>query len=143
MAVSQFSGTFTLVNYAAPIFKASGSDFDPNISSFFVGSLQIVGTIFTFFLIDKVGRKYLLLVSTAGSAIGSFVMGTYAYMSASGYNVSSFNLVPVISLSFVIFISSIGIIPIPYILAAELFPQKVRINFFFKFIRFTRIVRLF
>lgn len=125
MAVSQFSGTFTLVNYAGPIFKASGSDFDPNVSSFFVGALQIVGTCFTFFLIDKVGRKFLLLVSIGGSAIGSMLMGTYSYLSVNGYDVSSFNMVPVVSLSFVIFISSIGIIPIPYIIAAELFPQKV------------------
>lgn len=125
MAISQFSGTFTLVNYAASIFKASGSDFDPNISSFFVGVLQIVGTSVTFFLIDRVGRKFLLIISTGGSAMGSMIMGTYSYLSVNGYDVSSFNMVPVVSLSFVIFISSIGIIPIPYIIAAELFPQKV------------------
>lgn len=55
-------------------------------------------------------------------------MGSYSYMSAHNYDLEQFHLVPVISLSFVIFISSIGIIPIPYIIIAEVLPQKVRFD---------------
>lgn len=55
-------------------------------------------------------------------------MGTYSYMSAHNYDLSQFHLVPVISLSFVIFISSIGIIPIPYIIIAEVLPQRVSLK---------------
>lgn len=54
-------------------------------------------------------------------------MGTYSYLSQQGYDLSHFNWVPVISLSFVIFISSTGIIPIPYIIIAEVLPQKVNV----------------
>lgn len=53
-------------------------------------------------------------------------MGTYSLLSSNGHNLDQFHLVPVISLSFVIFISSIGIIPIPYIIIAEVLPQRIR-----------------
>lgn len=61
----------------------------------------------------------------AGAAIGLSVMGCYSWASSNDHDLHHFNLVPVVSLSFVIFISSIGIIPIPYIIIAEVLPQKV------------------
>lgn len=125
MVVSEWSGPFTMVNYAVPMFRSSGSDMNENHSAFILGSIQIVGTIATLILIDKMGRKFLLLLSTIGVAIGTFVAGLYSYLYESGHDVRSFNFVPVVSLSFAILSGSIGIIPIPYILAAELFPQKV------------------
>lgn len=127
MAVSQFSGTFLLVSYAATIFKESGSNLNPNFSSMILGCLQIVGTISTYFLIDRIGRKLLLTISSSGAAIGLSVMGIYCYLSKHQPNVdvSQYNWIPVVTLSFVIYISSIGIIPIPYIIISEVLPQKV------------------
>lgn len=131
MAVSQFSGTFTLVSYAATVFKESGSNLNPNLSSIILGCLQIIGTISTYFLIDRVGRKVLLTISCAGSAIGLSVMGIYCYLSKHSVDVSPYNWIPVITLSFVIYISSIGIIPVPYIILSEVLPQKVQCNWIF------------
>lgn len=125
LAVSELSGSFTMVNYAGSIFQASGSDIDPNESSFYLGAIQIVGTIATLCLIDKIGRKILLIISTIGLALGTAVAGLYSYYYTRGVNLNAVNFIPVVSLSFAIFVASIGIIPIPYILAAELFPPKV------------------
>lgn len=126
MAVSELSGSFTIVNFAGPMFKASGSTVDPNFSSFCLGGIQILGTLATLCLIDKMGRRILLIVSTVGVALGTFVVGMYSLFYSEGYYVKPFDFTPVVSLSFTIFVACIGIIPIPYILAAELFPPKVR-----------------
>lgn len=125
MAVSQFSGTFTLVSYAATIFKESGSTLNPNLSSIILGCLQIAGTISTYFLIERIGRKVLLTISSSGAAIGLCVMGIYCYLSKHNVDVSQYNWIPVITLSFVIYISSIGIIPVPYIIISEVLPRRV------------------
>lgn len=125
MAVSQFSGTFTLVSYAATIFKESGSNLNPNVSSIILGCLQIAGTISTYFLIERIGRKVLLTISSSGAAIGLSVMGIYCYLSKHNVDVSQYNWIPVITLSFVIYISSIGIIPVPYIIISEVLPRRV------------------
>lgn len=55
-------------------------------------------------------------------------MGTYSYLGTQNVDLSQYHWVPVVSLSTVIFISSIGIIPIPYIIIAEVLPQKVNLS---------------
>lgn len=125
MAISQFTGAFTMMNYAGTIFKESGSTIDPNVSSIVLGLVQICGSIFCIAVVDKVGRKTLLIISTLGCSIGLFVMGAYSFLSKHDYDISSLNLVPVISLSFVIFISSVGLSPVPHIMVAEILSLKV------------------
>lgn len=125
MAVSQFSGSFVLTNYAVTIFQKSGSNYSPHISSIVFGCLQIAGTYVTTLFIDRVGRKVLLIISGSGCAIGLIVMGIFSYLFECGFDVSRLNWIPVVSLSFVIFIASIGLIPIPYVIIAEVLPQKV------------------
>lgn len=125
MAISQFSGTFTISSYAAIIFKASGSSIEPNLSAIIMGSVQICGTYFASVLIDRLGRKMLLLISTCGTTLGLVITGTYAYLSETGYNMNGLDFLPVVSLSFVIFVAAIGIIPVPYVLVNEIFPRKV------------------
>lgn len=127
MAVSQFSGTFVLVSYAATIFKESGSNLSPHYSSIVLGSLQLLGTISTYFLVDRLGRKVLLTISCGGAAIGLSVMGIYSYLSRYQQNIdiSNYSWIPVVTLSFVIYISAIGMIPVPYIIISEVLPQKV------------------
>lgn len=128
MAVGQFGGTFTLVSYAGTIFKESGSNLNPNYSSMILGVLQILGTISTYFLIDRIGRRALLAISTGGAAIGLTIMGIYCYLGKHQPNVdvSQYYWIPVVSLSFVIYVTSVGITPIQYIIISEVIPQKVR-----------------
>lgn len=125
MAVAQFSGTFLMCNYAATIFKETGSTMDPNVSSIIMGCNQVIGTICHSSLIDRLGRKPLLLISTAGSAMSLVVTGVYSYMNTHGYDVSSLNLLPVISLSAFIFITAVGLNPVPFVLLSEVLPPKV------------------
>lgn len=125
MAVSQFSGTFTLTNYAATIFKESGSTINPNYSSVVLGCFQVIGTCISIVLIDRLGRKKLLMFSTIAAAACLLITGTYSYYIKQGFDLSNFNMVPVVTLSVYICVSAVGIIPIPYVLVSEVFPQKV------------------
>ncbi|XP_037038802.1 facilitated trehalose transporter Tret1-like [Bradysia coprophila] len=126
MAINQFSGCFVLLNYSATIFRDSGSDINPNTSSIIMASIQCIGTYVATFLVDKVGRKLLLTISASATTIGLAVMGTYSYLDHLDFDLHHFDWVPVVSLSFVIFIASIGILPLPYIVLAEVLPDKIR-----------------
>lgn len=68
-----------------------------------------------------------MLISTTGVTISLFAMGIYSYLAKHDYDVTGYNLVPVISLSLVTYLSAIGITPVPYVLVAECLPQRVRI----------------
>ena len=126
MFLNQSCGVFTLVSYMANVFEASGSHFDPNVSSMIFASVQIVGTLVASQIVDRLGRKILLVVSLAGSSLGLIAMGAFQYTFEQGYSISSFDWVPVTSLSFVVLTASLGIVPLPFVVIAEVLPLKLR-----------------
>lgn len=132
MVINQFSGCFALVNYSATIFRDSGSDINPHMSSIILAAIQVAGTYTSTLLVDKLGRRVLLITSAAATSAGLTVMGVYSFLrSHLEWEMAGFSWVPVTSLSFVIFIASIGILPLPFVVLAEVLPQNV--NFAYKF----------
>lgn len=128
MAINQFSGCFALINYSATIFRDSGSDMNPNVSSIILAAVQVLGTYVSTILVDRVGRKILLIVSAASTSGGLAIMGLHSYLDKHGWDMQALDWVPVASLSFVIFIASIGILPLPFVVLAEVLPQNVSWN---------------
>lgn len=57
LILAQNSGVFVFVNYASQIFKDAGASFHPNIAAIIVGCLQLFGSYFAIFLVDKAGRR--------------------------------------------------------------------------------------
>lgn len=128
MAINQFSGTFLIVTYAARIFQLSGSDVDAHVSAISLGVLQIIGTYVTSVCIDRVCRRRLLIVSASGTALGLGMMVTYTHLAAGPWDVAPLRLVPVISLSFVTVIAALGLGSVPYVIIAEVLPQRVSVE---------------
>ncbi|KAJ6649970.1 Facilitated trehalose transporter Tret1 [Pseudolycoriella hygida] len=125
-AVSLFSGSFVMVSYAATVFRDSGSDLDPNTCVIIVGVIQVLGVYISSILVDRVGRKILLIVSSCGASLSLAALGTFSYLSTHNINVDKFDWIPLLSFSIYIFITSVGIIPLPFIVLAEIIPQKIR-----------------
>lgn len=123
--VNQLSGCFALINYTAEIFMESGSSLSPNMSAIVVGIIQLAGSCISTVVVDKVPRKVLYLISCLGSMFGLISFGLHGYLKLS-LNVSMFNWVPIASLSFVIFIASIGLLPLTFIMLSEVLPQQIR-----------------
>lgn len=122
----QFCGNFAIVNYAATIFAASGSQMDANVSTIILGVVQIVGTVSSAVLVDNLGRKPLYIVSSAGCVLGLATIGAFTFLHHAGIDLRAFDWVPVTSLSFVIFISSIGVVSLPFVVLTEILPPKIR-----------------
>lgn len=119
------SANFSLLNYAILVFQKSGTDISPTISSVMLFIAQIIGCLCTTGLADKLGRKILLIVSLLGSAIGLSTLALYLYLMENGVDTHLFTWIPVVSLSFAIFIGSAGIIPLASLCTIELLPFKV------------------
>lgn len=125
-ALNLFSGTFAMINYTYSIFKQSGSSIDPHMSSVVVGAIQIVGILGSTNLIDRLGRKTLLIISTLGAFFGLATLGTYSYLNESGLDVHAYSWIPLISFSTFIFISCFGILPLPFVVLTEILPAEVK-----------------
>lgn len=132
--ICKFSGAVPLLHYAVTIFQQSGSTIDPNLSSIIMGCMQVLGLACATCLVDLIGRRTLLLISTICSAICLLVTSFYTYFLTLGMDVTAYNTVPVIFLSLFKFVTNIGIGPLPNILIPELLPRNVRkYDFFFTY----------
>lgn len=125
ICVSQLSGIFPLIIYTATIFKEAGSNLSPNMSAIIVAGIQLVGSYVSTITVDRVGRKVLFVTSCLGIFLGLSALGTHGLLKAKHYDLTEYFWVPVVSLSFVIFIAAIGILPLPFVIISEILPQKV------------------
>lgn len=122
----QFTGINAVLQYTTTIFIEAGINLEPGIASIFVVSSQIVGTSFSTILVDKYGRRVLLMVSTISMALTHIAIGTYFFMKDSGVSLDHLSWVPIVSLSLFEVAFGCGIGPVSYVLLGELFTPSAK-----------------
>lgn len=84
--IQQLTGINSVFFYAPMIFEQSGAGVDASFTqAIYVGLTNLVFTVVAMILIDKIGRKPLLLLGSAGIAISMFVI-------AYGFNEATYKL---------------------------------------------------
>jgi len=63
--VQRMSGAGGVIQYSSSLFKISGTTIDPNTACIIVGAFQLAASGLSFLFVDKVGRRTLLLISSA------------------------------------------------------------------------------
>lgn len=119
------SGHFPLMQFTATIFKESGSSLPPNDSAIIVAVIQIIGSSMSVFLIDRIGRRPIMLTSCFGTAASLSAIGAYSYLDKRGYNVESLNWIPIVGYSSGIFLLTMGMIGLPPTIITEVIPAEV------------------
>lgn len=126
MVLNQFCGCFAMLNFTSTIFKESGSTLSPNVSSIIVGVIQIMGALLCTFLVEKSGRKTLMSVSSFGIALGLSVLSFYTFAVSHNFDLGNFSWIPLAAFSFVIFISNLGVLTLPFLYVSEVVPMKIK-----------------
>lgn len=127
ICMHEFCGVFTMLNYTATIFRESGSSISPDFSAIMVGIIQLLGTYVATFLVDQLGRKILLTLSAIGSSLCLAILGTYSYANSIGLDVKPYSWISIASFSGMMFLASIGLIPLMFVVLSEVMPEKVKI----------------
>ena len=120
MIFSQFSGINAIMYYSTKIFTTAGVGIADSFSA--SASIGLVNVLFTFVaigLVDKAGRRPLLLVGLAAQVIALAAVG---WMFSTGTH--GIGLLVGIVAFIAAFAMALG--PIPWILCSEIFPTKVR-----------------
>lgn len=96
VVISIFSGIIVMTMHAAQLFIDSGAIFDANLSAIILGILQVCGIYASSILVDRIGRRILLGISSLGAAISLFVFGTFSYLINQGLDLSFVDWIPVV-----------------------------------------------
>lgn len=116
MILEQASAFNVVIFYCVEIFAAAGSSLDPHSSAIIVAVVQVVGTIISTFLVDKAGRRILILFSEAVMGISFLALGAFFYVKHINNGVAPVTLgwLPLVSVLLFVVAFSIGIGPLRY-----------------------------
>lgn len=126
MLFQQLSGINAVIFYAASIFKMAGSSVDENLASIIIGIVNFVSTFIATAIIDRLGRKMLLYISSVAMIITLVSLGAYFYVKDSGVDVTAYGWLPLACLVIYVLGFSIGFGPIPWLMLGEILPSKIR-----------------
>ncbi len=121
----QITGINTVIYYAPTIFKFAGlsSASVAILASVGVGVVNVALTVVAMQLIDRVGRRPLLLVSLAGMAVSLFVLGlAFSLPQLSG----SLGWIAVGSLMVYVGSFAVGLGPVFWLMLSEIYPLRIR-----------------
>ena len=118
---SQITGINAIIYYAPEIFKSAGFGAESALVQTVI--IGVINTLFTFiaiWLIDKAGRRTLLLWGIAGMIVCLFGVGLCYY-----YQLFKGPWLLICILGYIAsFASSLG--PVPWVIMSEIFPTKIR-----------------
>ncbi len=116
---NQLSGINAMLYYLNDIFAAAGNDLSPDLQAIVIGVVNTIFTAVGILFIDRLGRRPLLLIGSAGMAVSLVV----AALALNGVLPGIYVLIALISF-IVFFAPSTGAVIWVYI--SEVFPQPVR-----------------
>lgn len=128
LLLQQLSGVNGIMFYSTSIFKSAGIS-SGNVATLGLGAIQVIMTAITTWLMDRAGRRVLLMISSAGMAFFIFLVGLAfflkSHVSGSSYQ-TFFSVLALFGLLFYIISFSLGIGAIPWVLMSEILPPNVK-----------------
>ncbi|XP_011863267.1 PREDICTED: facilitated trehalose transporter Tret1-like [Vollenhovia emeryi] len=99
---------------------------EPSVIVIIVTAMGIVGSMLSMFLIDKFGRRLLMIASTLAVTISLISLGTQYQLLDAGYDPADLQALPIFSVLLFQIALYIGIISIPNAVLGEIFPPHVK-----------------
>jgi sugar porter (SP) family MFS transporter len=120
-AFQQITGINVIINYAPTIFEMTGVAGDTaSIQSIYVGIVNLVFTLVAVWLVDRVGRKVLLLSGCGGMILSLiYLIYTFSTPSASGMGAL------IAALCYIGFFAA-SLAPVMWVVTSEIYPSRIR-----------------
>ncbi|XP_052868649.1 facilitated trehalose transporter Tret1-like [Anopheles cruzii] len=133
----QLSGLTGMRPYLVQIFQAYGVPLDANWATVSTGLLGLMANIVCMVSIKFVGKRRLAITSMSVTALSCLCLAVYAFNALpAGWtsfdvhtdmsHVSSKGYIPMVLFFMLAFFTSVGVLPVPWILLSEVFPFRNR-----------------
>nr|XP_043605968.1 sugar transporter ERD6-like 6 [Erigeron canadensis] len=129
LVLQQATGTNGVLFYSSTIFQSAGIS-NGNVATFGLGAVQVIATAVSTWLVDKTGRRILLIVSSSGMTISlilvaaSFFIKGFVEDDSTVYTVMG--ILSVVGVVGMIIGFSLGMGPIPWIIMSEILPINIK-----------------
>jgi sugar porter (SP) family MFS transporter len=121
--LQQLSGINAVIYYAPTVFKEAGfgSSTTQILATVGLGVVNVLATVVGMYLIDRIGRRRLLLVGFAGTAASLAMIALGAATES-----DALDKVALVGLLLYIAAFAVSLGPLPWVMMSELFPMKLR-----------------
>lgn len=110
------------------IFKSAGTNLNPNICAILIGIVQVIVTVLNVVLIDRLGRKPILIFSKIGVIVCLVALGIFFHLKSLNNDEAPEGLgwLPLTSLILYIATYGVGLGPISWVFLSELTPSHIK-----------------
>ncbi|XP_049790301.1 facilitated trehalose transporter Tret1-like [Schistocerca nitens] len=120
----QLNGSLVALNYVVEMLAAAGDSLSAEWSAVAVAALQFAATFLSSALVDRAGRRPLLLGSNAGIAACHAALGGYFYAQAAGLDVAAAWWLPVCATSLFLVLNAVGVGALLMVVVNEFFSPE-------------------
>ena len=118
--LQQWSGINIIFNYAEEIYRSAGYGVSGTLFNIVItGTINLVFTIGALVLVDRFGRRALMLFGCAGIALSHAVLGVTYRVGAKGLPVLLITLCTIACYA-------LSLAPVTWVLISEIFPNRIR-----------------
>lgn len=128
-SVQMLSGYPAVVRYTVDIFQDSGTSFSPYLAAIILAVAQFLTALVGAAVLDKVGRKSLLLICTVIMAVSITALSVYLHLkNIDEYEpyVKNLKILPTIALTIYISGYATGYGSVPFVIVPEMFSPEAR-----------------
>ncbi|XP_058818975.1 facilitated trehalose transporter Tret1-2 homolog isoform X2 [Topomyia yanbarensis] len=127
MFFQQLSGINAVIFYTTTIFNDANTGLAATDATIIVGAIQVAATLVATFIVDKTGRRILLLISDFFMAVSTILLAVYFQLKEDDPSqVTELGWLPVLAVCLFIAMFSIGFGPVPWLMVGELFAPNVK-----------------
>lgn len=127
LSFQQLSGINVVLFYCQSIFETAGSSLEPAIATIIVGAVMVFSSGLTPIIVDRLGRKVILLFSAAGMVISHVLLGLFFLLDHNKSPIAeSIKWLPIVSLIAFVFVYCVGFGPLPWAVLGEMFSPSIK-----------------
>ncbi|KAK9947070.1 hypothetical protein M0R45_012507 [Rubus argutus] len=129
LVLQQLSGINGVLFYSSTIFETAGIT-SSNAATCGLGAVQVIATGVTTWLVDRAGRRLLLIISSAGMTVSLLIVAIAFYLkdftvADSGFH-SILSIISVVGVVAMVIAFSLGVGAIPWIIMSEILPVNIK-----------------
>ena len=124
MIFRQVNGINAVIFYTVDIFQEAGGILSPFLATIIVGIVQVLATYISSLVVERTGRRVLLLISNVTMAVCHLLLGMHFYFKQIGGDLRTLGWLPLLCVATFIAGFNIGFGPLPWVMMAELLPNE-------------------